>query len=168
MPHHLFEEVCMHFARLSVSGCTLGVLLAALVALSAPAMAMPKVALSVGQGVLFKDGAHATAVQGELTGSWSFALVQADLGLLQELTKTRDLMLTPGLRLNLLSLFVKAGLPMRMSGNFDWGFRLGAGWTMLSLGVVGLFVEVDAMFWKDYDFKDYVPITGRLGLEIGF
>lgn len=133
-----------------------------------PAHALPKVALSLGQGVVFHDGAHSTPFQGELTGSWSFMIVQADVGLLQELTKTTDFILTPGVRVNLLSLFVKAGVPIRLTGQDDWGFRLGAGWTMFSLGIVGLFLEVDAMFWKSVDFKDSVPITGRLGVEIGF
>ncbi len=143
------------------------VVLFALGAPARPAHALPKVALSLGQGVVFHDGAHATPFQGELTGSWSFMIVQADLGLLQEFTKSTNFILTPGVRVNLLSLFVKAGVPIRVTDS-DWGFRLGAGWTMFSLGIVGLFLEVDAMFWKSVDFKDYVPITGRLGVEIGF
>ena len=143
-------------------------LLVGLLAASPSVLALPKVAASIGQGVVFKDGAHASPVQGELIGSWSFMVVQADLGLMQEFNKSKDLILTPGARLNLLSLFVKAGVPMRLTGDFDWGFRLGAGWTFFSLGIAGFFVEADAMFWKSTDFKDYVPITGRLGVEIGF
>ena len=144
------------------------VLVLAVLSTGSVAHALPKLALSLGQGVIVHDGANATPFQGELTGSWSFVIVQADLGLLQEFTKSKDLMLTPGLRVNLLSFYAKAGLPMRMTGDFDWGFRIGAGWTMFSLGIVGIFLEADAMFWKSVDFKDYVPITGRLGVEVGF
>ena len=146
----------------------LSALVLGLASFATPAAALPKVALSVGQGVFFNNGTHATSFQGELTGSFSFAILQADLGLLQEFNKSKDLMMTPGLRLNLLSFYAKAGVPLRLTGDFDWGFRLGAGWTLFSIGIAGIFVEVDAMFWKSTDFKDYVPITGRAGVELGF
>jgi hypothetical protein len=144
-------------------------LLSALVlTLSSTAIALPKVSASIGQGVYFKDGAHATPVMAEVTPSLSFAVVQADLGLMMELNKSQDLIVTPGVRLNLLGFFAKAGVPLRTTDEFDWGVRLGVGKSLFSLGIVGIFVEVDAIFWRELDFSEVVPISGRLGVEIGF
>lgn len=132
------------------------------------ASALPKVSASLGQGVVFDDGAHATGVQGELVGSWSFMIVQADLGYIFQFNKGNASILTPGVRLNLLSFFARAGLPLRLDDEMAWGVRLGAGYKIITLGIAAIFAEVDAMFWEQVEFTKAVPITGRLGVEFGF
>jgi len=120
---------------------------------------------------LAADSGHATRLGPWLGVAMSF-VQQVPFGLhtalLQEFTKTRDLIVTPGVRLNLLSFFVKMGAPLRSVDRFDWGFRLGAGWNVFSVGIAAIFVEVDAFFWEDVSFKDAVPLTGRVGVEVGF
>ena len=132
------------------------------------ATALPKVSASLGQGVVFDDGAHATGVQGELVGSWSFMVVQADLGYIYQFNKGNASILTPGVRVNLLNFFARAGLPLRLDDEMAWGLRLGAGYKIISLGVAAIFAEVDAMFWESVEFTKAVPIAGRVGVEFGF
>ncbi len=142
-------------------------LLIALVGAAAPAHAGFRVGGSIGEGLIFKDGTHRTPVNFEVLPSYEIGILSADVGVVFHLEDQVDLIVRPGVRVNLWLLYARAAIPMRVTNDFDWGFMVGLGANVLNLGVVSLFVEADASFYKSTDFKT-IPIEARAGIQIGF
>lgn len=123
---------------------------------------------SVGEGVMWvKGSADRTPFNFELIPSYSFLIVKLDLGFLMNFEKKVDFMLRPGVRVCPPFLYVRGAIPLKLTHGFDYGFLLGVGKNILSLGVFSLFIEIDTFFTKKGGF-DVVPIEGRLGIEVGF
>ncbi len=158
---------CHRRGALRIVSVLAGLLLAG-VFTSPSAAALPKVSASLGQGVVLDGGAHATGVQGELVASYSFLMLQADLGYIYQFNKEHASILTPGLRVNVVQFYARAGLPLRLDEQGEWGVRLGAGYHLFCFGVGTIFLEIDGMFWEEVEFTKAVPLAGRIGVEFGF
>ncbi|MBM4386772.1 MAG: hypothetical protein FJ088_03475 [Deltaproteobacteria bacterium] len=126
------------------------------------------VSLSAGEGVIWVNGeASRTPFNLELVPSFSFAIVKIDLGLWMDFENKTDFMLRPGVRICPPFLYVRGAIPLRLTNGFDYGFLLGLGKNLLSLGIASIFIEVDTYFTKEGEF-DVVPVEGRIGVEVGF
>lgn len=143
------------------------VLLLALCA-ARPAMAGFAVAASIGEGmVIHDDEVYRTPVNFEVLPSYGVGIVKMDLGMVFHVEDRVDMLLRPGVRVDLWILYARAAIPLKVTGDFDWGFMLGLGGNLVNLGIVSLFLEADASFYESSDFE-IVPLEARLGVEIGF
>lgn len=148
-------------AALAVSvllGATLG---------AAPARAGVAIAGSIGEGLVLADGVERSRVNFEVLPSYSIAFFSADLGFVFHLEDQVDLLLRPGVRLQVWRVYGRLAFPLKVTAGFDWGVLVGAGIDIVDFSVLTLFFEVDASFYDRLEFAEAVPLEFRLGLELG-
>ena len=131
-----------------------------------PAAASLSLATSLGVGMTF-DPVERTDVNVEVLPAYSLGVIKFDLGMLFHMENRVDLLLRPGVRINLPFLYGRVALPLKVTGPFDWGFMFGAGRNLVNLGPLKLFAEINATLYRKSDFK-IVPVEARLGVELGF
>ncbi len=137
-------------------------------------MAGPGVGLSIGEGMMVDDGVELSPLNAEALVYWSFANISADLGFLFTLekfgVKDAELMtIRPGVRVAIPGIcYLRGAVPMSVLDDFNYGFLIGVGKTLLNLKALRLFAEVDATFMENAKFVDQFPVEARVGLEIGF
>lgn len=142
--------------------------LVATTGVATPAWAGFTIAGSVGEGIVVQDGDVARSrVNFEVLPSYGVGIVSLDVGLVFHFEDQVDLLVRPGVRLDLWVLYGRVAFPLRVTDGFDWGIMAGIGADIFSLSVLSLFVEADASFQESVDFQ-VVPVELRLGLEIGF
>lgn len=133
-----------------------------------PARAGLGVAGSIGIGVVRFNGEwNRTAFNIEVTPNYKIGPIFADLGLLFGLEKGNDVVIRPGVRLDLRFLYLRAAIPLLVNNGQDYGFLLGVG-KFFSIGTAGVFVEVDVPMSKNLGFADAFPIEFRGGVQMNF
>ncbi len=157
----MLTERCSTFSRLAT-----GLVLCAVLLGASSAQAGLSVAASLGGGMKF-DPLERTPVNLEVTPSYGVSIVKFDFGVLFHLEGAVRLLVRPGVRVNILVLYARGALPLKVTGDFDWGFLVGLGGNLVNLGPVKLFAEANASFFQEHDFKEF-PVEARLGLELGF
>jgi hypothetical protein len=126
------------------------------------------VSLSVGEGIAVVDGkVHRGPVNFEFIPSFSIPFVKFDLGLVVTSEKPVDFQIRPGVRVTPPWLYVRAAIPLKVTHGFDYGFLLGVGKDLFSIGIASIFLEVDS-FWTKHRGFDNLPVEGRLGVSLGF
>lgn len=128
------------------------------------------VTVTAGEGVLLRDGeATRSRVNLEVIPSVGMIkILRIDLGMLLTVERPVDFWLRPGVRVGLPIIYGRAAIPLRLTSGFDWGFLLGLGSEVVSLGPIAIVLEVDTFLTDDGGFGDVVPIEGRAGLSVGF
>lgn len=125
------------------------------------------ISVSVGEGMLVDgDIVGRTPVNFEVMPHLSVSIVKFDVGVLFSLEPPVDVVLRPGLRVDIPVAYFRAAVPLRITDPFDWGFLGGVGFD-LTLAFVTVFLEIDASVYERTSFQ-VVPIEGRLGVELGF
>jgi hypothetical protein len=124
--------------------------------------------LSAGEGVYWVKGdAKRTPFNAEVIPSFSFMLLKFDLGLVSVFEPEFNFMLRPGVRVCPPILYFRGAVPLKLTHGFDYGFLLGAGKNLISIGIASIFIEIDTFFTKKGGW-DIVPVEARAGIEFGF
>ncbi|MBM4353965.1 MAG: hypothetical protein FJ109_09270 [Deltaproteobacteria bacterium] len=159
-------------SRLMIAGLVAAT--ASVFMVASPASAGPGLGLSLGTGMYVDDGVELSPLNAEAMVYWSFANISADLGFLFTLeefgVKEAELMtIRPGVRVAIPGIcYLRGAVPMNVRDDFNYGFLVGVGKTLLNLQALRLFAEVDATFMEKAEFVEKFPIEARIGLEIGF
>jgi hypothetical protein len=137
----------------------------------ATASAMFNLSGSVGTGMTFVHGdVQRARTSLEVIPALSFSILKIDLGLYWTVEKPIDFSLRPGVRVSIpfIGLYGRAAIPLQLTHTFDYGFLLGLGSNVLSLGILSIFIEADTYFTKNGNWSDVVPLEFRAGVSVGF
>lgn len=159
-------------------------LLVALLLLPATARAGVDLGISAGTGISFTGQSGVDAVERlpvdlEVSGGPTFGPLAVEIGLKTVLEENRGLhfserafLLRPGIRVDVKVIYLRGAVPLRLAtgDDFSWGLLAGAGWNIVPLGPLKLFLEGNARFTRKEQGSgfNFGAIETRLGLRASF
>ena len=143
---------------------------AAVLCSPAAARASGGVGASVGSGMVFVgDGVERADTSLEVLLFYKFMMVKADLGILMDMEQVDQLVqVRPGVRISLPMVYLRGAIPINVHGPTDWGFLAGIGMDISLANTIGAFAELDTTIYGSRSPADYLPLEGRVGLELIF
>lgn len=139
-----------------------------LMCLGAPSIARAQfgVQVSLGTGLSFGAATERAGTNLEVTPSWSFGPIFADLGMMFGVERTRAFYLRPGVRVDLSWLYFRAAIPLQTTGEQDVGLLLAIG-RLFMFDQVGISIELGKQITRNLGAGP-APMEFRLGMQFVF